>query len=102
MEVEMDALSERLIADFACLDPVYVDDMAGVLNLGTNFQMLFHRWSPRSDREGGVGFEKIPALSLILPRTSILARNGLIASLLNMQAAPQSASITELRDVTHH
>lgn len=99
----MDALSERLMADFACLDPVYVDDMAGVINLGTNFQMLFHRWSPQSDREGGVAFEKIPALTLILPRTSILARSdGFIASLLKMQAAPESASITELRAGTHH
>jgi hypothetical protein len=41
---EVDA---QLIADFACLDPVYVDGIAGTLNLGETFATLYFRWTPR-------------------------------------------------------
>jgi hypothetical protein len=47
LEVTDDDVDGRLIADFACLDPVYVDGMAGVLNLGANFASLYFRWTPR-------------------------------------------------------
>jgi hypothetical protein len=40
------------MADFACLDPVYVDDAAGAVNLGTNVQLMFCRWA-REENECG-------------------------------------------------
>jgi hypothetical protein len=42
MAFEMD---ERLIADFACLDPTYVDGLARMINLGDNVGSLFLRRS---------------------------------------------------------
>jgi hypothetical protein len=81
-------IDERLFADFACLDPIYVDDMVGVLNLGANFNMLFYRWVPRAN-DGLITYDRSPALSLVLPRTSVLARDGVVASWLHGQPAPK-------------
>ena len=38
-------LTEKLIADFGCIEPVYVDGVAGLLNWGTNFATLYFRWT---------------------------------------------------------
>jgi hypothetical protein len=88
--------SERLLADFACLDPVYVNDAATALNLGTNCQLLLFRWQCVSHSAGE--FEKVPAVNLVFPRTSVLARSGIIASW--MQATPPK-NIAAPRAVTH-
>ena len=48
----IDEVDARLIGDFACLDPVYVDGIAGTLNLGETFATLYFRWTPRSDDNG--------------------------------------------------
>jgi hypothetical protein len=84
----MTTLDERLLADWSSIDPVYVDDMVGVLNLGTNFNMLFYRWIPTASN-GMISYEKSPVLSLILPRTSVLARDGVVASWLHGQPGPK-------------
>jgi hypothetical protein len=90
-ELKMLEIDDRLIADFACLDPTYVEDLGGVLNLGTTFAMLFHRWSPTSSST----FEKSAAVHLILPKTSILVRDGgFIASSLRLQQAPVPQGIS--------
>ena len=57
-------------------------------NLGANFNMLFYRWVPRAN-DGLITYDRSPALSLVLPRTSVLARDGVVASWLHGQPAPK-------------
>jgi hypothetical protein len=64
--------NDRLLADFACLDPIYVDGIARILNLGTNFQVLYFRWVPTQSKHGLTTMEKAPAASVIRPKTSIM------------------------------
>jgi len=91
--------NERLLADFACLDPIYVEDAAGVVNLGTNFQLLFYRWQRVANYGDQRDYERTAAVNLILPRTSVLARSGIIASWL--QASTPPTNIATPRAVTH-
>ena len=61
----MSDFTERLIADFACLDPVYVDGIfaEGVMNLGANFATPYFRWTPTGRAGNGVvSMERTPAL----------------------------------------
>ena len=67
----MDEMSDRLMADFACLDPVYVDGIAGLMNLGANFGTLYYRWKAVCSNRNGLVYEKQPALVIIRPKTSI-------------------------------
>jgi hypothetical protein len=92
-------MDERLMADFACLDPVYVDDAAGAVNLGTNVQLLFYRWARVSNNGNPNDYEKTAVVNLILPRTSILTRSGIIASWLHLSTPP--TNIATPRAVTH-
>lgn len=82
---------ERLMADFACLDPVYVDGIAGIVNLGTNFAQCFFRWQIVS----AGAYERVPAVYLIRPRSSIqcTAAGCAFWSALERQAAPQQTSV---------
>ena len=68
--MEMD---ERLMAEFACLDPVYVDGIAGLMNLGTNFSIQYFRWTPVGVEGGKVLYQKTAALRLVRPRASLIA-----------------------------
>jgi len=98
----MSDFTERLFADFACLDPVYVDGIfaEGVMNLGANFATPYFRWSPCGRAgNGAVSIERAPALFLIRPRSSLLPRSPL-AALLDRQPAPEHYA-TELRQLTH-
>lgn len=79
-------MDERLIADFACLDPIYTDGIAGYMNLGANFATLFFRWSPVRIEDGQIIFERAPALCLVRPRASITDRD--YAAILEGQRAP--------------
>jgi hypothetical protein len=63
--------NDRLLADFACIDPIYADGVAGVLNLGENFAMYFFRWVPSRSEHGIVTMEKVPAATIIRPKTSV-------------------------------
>ena len=87
----MSDLTERLIADFACLDPVYVDGIfeEGVMSFGTNFATPYFRWAPTGRASNGVvSMEKIPALFVIRPRSSLLPRSPL-AALVDRQPGPE-------------
>ena len=66
--MEMD---EKLIADFACIDPVYVDGVAGILNLGSNFGMMFYRLVPVYSDGFGIRLEQVPALYVVRPKASV-------------------------------
>ena len=67
----MDEMSDQLIADFACIDPVYVDGVAGLMNLGENFAALYFRWKMVGVGTHGKLFERQPALVLVRPTTSV-------------------------------
>jgi hypothetical protein len=47
------ALSDANLADYAAIDPIYIDGIAGVFNLGANFGTMFFRWAPTRS-EGGI------------------------------------------------
>ena len=65
--------NDRLVPDFACLEPTYIDRVAGILNLGSNYATLFFRWIPVRDSETGViKYERSPALYVVQPRSSML------------------------------
>jgi hypothetical protein len=72
MAFEMDA---KLIGDFACLDPVYVDGIAGVTNLGTNFGTVFFRYVPVKSENGGMFYERTPVLYVVSPRSSLVCNS---------------------------
>jgi hypothetical protein len=98
----MSDFTERLIADFACLDPVYVDGIfaEGVMNLGANFATPYFRWAPRGRGDNGdVSMERTPALFLIRPRSSLLPHSPL-AALIDRQPGPVHYA-SELRVLAH-
>ena len=65
----MDRLTGDEIAAFNCIDPIYVDGIAGMMSLGTNFAVLYFRWSMTPSG----GHEKMPALKIVRPVNSIIA-----------------------------
>jgi hypothetical protein len=69
-------LDERLPVDSACLDPVYVDDCPLVLSLGANANLLFVRRVPTKTQNGLIAFERVPAISLVMPWSATLFRNA--------------------------
>jgi hypothetical protein len=94
--------NERLIADFGCLDPIYVDGIfaEGVMSLGANFATPYFRWAPTGlAGNGGVSMERTPALFLIRPRSSLLPCSPL-AALVDRQPGP-SHYASELRLLAH-
>ena len=62
-------LTDDEIAAFNCLEPTYVDGIAGLVNLGTNFAVLYFRWAMTANG----GHEKMPALKIVRPVASIIA-----------------------------
>jgi hypothetical protein len=68
--------TETLLADYAALDPVYVDGIAGVFNLGPNFSAMFFRWQPVRAENGVITYERAPAMVLIQPRAALLCGKG--------------------------
>jgi hypothetical protein len=90
----MSGFDERVIADFACLDPVYVDGVVteGVVNLGTNFATPFFRWTPIV-RDGRTTFEKTAALYVVRPIASLDPRDP-PALLLQGQRPPTDATLS--------
>lgn len=69
---DMPLIDEQLIAEFACLDPVYVQGIAGAINLGDTFATFYFRLAPKYTDNGVVVTERIPALYLIRPQSSIV------------------------------
>lgn len=66
-----ETMDERLMADFACLDPIYVDGTAGAMNLGETFATLYFRWVAVRSTDGGMTYERAPALYLVRPKSVI-------------------------------
>jgi hypothetical protein len=66
---------ERLLANFAYLDHVYVGDAAGVGNLGANAQRFFIDGNVSEAMARRATMKRCP----LFPRTSVLARSGIIA-----------------------
>lgn len=64
-----DLLSERLRAEFAAIEPIYLDGIAAFIPLGTNFATYYFRWVP-SQKDGG-SVCRVPALVTVRPRSSI-------------------------------
>jgi hypothetical protein len=82
---------DHLTADFACLDPIYVDGIAGVLNLGSNFSTLFFRWAPKQSEGGIITFEKVPAMLIVQPRSTLICGRGCaMTAMLQAQQPPSS------------
>jgi hypothetical protein len=77
---ELKMIDERMITDFACLDAVYVDDCAIAINLGHTVNLLFYRNMPLF-RDGVLGFEHTPALSLVLPWSSAFCKSPQLIAL---------------------
>ena len=65
-------LSDAAFADYAAIEPMYVDGVAGVFNLGANFGTMFFRWTPVRSEDGPVMFERSPGLVLVQPRSALL------------------------------
>ena len=72
----MSDYEDRLLADFACLDPVYVDGIftEGVTNLGANFITPYFRWMP-INTENGVRDARKSSLALSRVGRDFLARS---------------------------
>ena len=81
-------MEDRLINDFACIDPIYVDGLftEGVVSLGTNFATPYFRYTPTM-RDGSLILERTPALYVIRPIASLDPRD-LLAMLLKRQQTP--------------
>lgn len=86
----MEILSDRLMADFACLEPIYVDGIAGVLNLGANFATLFFRWIPVSSANGIINYERTPAMNIVRPVASRVCKSCVYGWALDAQRAPEA------------
>lgn len=81
-----DLLSERLRAEFGEMQPIYIDGVAGLLNLGDNFATYYFRWVA-SIQSGAVCRQ--PALVLIRPRKSMLCRKDcMVERTLDCQKRP--------------
>jgi hypothetical protein len=72
LAVMIDTLSDAHLADYAAIEPMYVDGVAGVFNLGANFGTMFFRWTPVRSEDGPVMFERSPAFVLVQPRSALL------------------------------
>ena len=49
-------IDDRMISDFSAIEPVYIDDCGGALNLGANLNLLFFRYAPIKERERAACF----------------------------------------------
>jgi hypothetical protein len=64
-------VSDELLAEFAALDPVYVDGAVGLVDLGENFSTLMFRWVPVTSANGVLLYERQPAMVLVRPKSSL-------------------------------
>jgi hypothetical protein len=71
-----------------------------VTNLGTNFTTPFFRWVPTTNENGVMVLERVAALLVVRPRSSLLPRSPL-AALLDRQAAPQLHA-SEIKQLAHN
>jgi hypothetical protein len=82
-------LLDATFADYAAIEPMYVDGVAGVFNLGANFGTMFFRWTTVRSEDGPVMFERSPAFVLVQPRSALLCGKGCrLNAVLDAQGAP--------------
>lgn len=65
-------IDDSLISSFSSIDPIYVDGVCGFLNLGENFAQVYYRWQPICAEGCGFRYEKVPTVSIVRPKSSIL------------------------------
>ena len=76
---------ERLMAEFACLDPVYVDGIARMTNLGATFSTFYWRWRPTEH-----GCEKAPAMVVVRPWSGMLCMTCPMLLAVRRERAPMA------------
>lgn len=82
-------IDDRMISDFSAIEPVYIDDCGGALNLGANLNLLFFRYAPIKRESGQLVFERAPCLSLIIPwRSALCQRPELFLSASSLYPPP--------------
>ena len=90
-------MSEKLLADFACLEPIYVDGIEKLLNFGTSFGILYYRWVAVRSEGGQTIYEKTPALHIRRPRSSLIAcRSCDFAKMIDQAGNPTDSRATGL------
>lgn len=87
----MDGLDDRLMADIACLDPIYADGVLGLVNLGTTFMEVFYRWRPLR-AEGGVLIQERTASHVIVRPLASVTAGGSYHRILSAQTEPALAA----------
>ena len=81
---------DRTLAEFSALDPVYVDGIAGVFNLGQNYSSVFFRWAPVRSDGGIITYEKVPVMVLVQPRAGTICGKGCrLTAILDAQHPPE-------------
>lgn len=79
---------ERTLAAIACIEPIHVDGMIGVIDLGETFLTCFYRLRAVKFDAGQMVYEREPVLSLVRPRHSLVP-GTLMARILSRCAALQ-------------
>lgn len=78
----------KFFEDLPFIEPVHVDGVLGVFNMGTDFMTCYFRWRPALLASGQIGTEKVLAHVIVRPMTSILYRDGPMAKQLAGQRLP--------------
>jgi hypothetical protein len=89
----LEPLTEQMLAEISCLEPVYVDGIMGFINLGATFLIAFFRWKATRGENGLWRYERVPALVTVQPKSAILSPTGVTATALAMQPAPAEAAL---------
>jgi hypothetical protein len=86
-------LSDAAIADYAAIEPMYVDGVAGVFNLGANFGTMYFRWVPVRGDGGGITYERSPAFVMVQPRAPLLCGKACrLNAILDAQGLPAASA----------
>ena len=72
----MEMMSERLISEFACMEPIYADGVAGILNLGQNAAVYLFRYGYSAETRT---ICRVPAVVLIRPQASLCDLKRMLA-----------------------
>jgi hypothetical protein len=86
-------LSDTVFADYAAIDPIYVDGVAGVFNLGANFGTMFFRWVPVRAEGGAMTYERSPTIVMVQPRATLLCGKACrVNAILDAQGLPAAST----------
>ena len=79
---------EQVLTDIACVDPISVHGILGLVNLGETFLTCYYRWRPVKNECGLIVREKAVAHVIERPRSSVLP-NGSFDRWLSSQSVRQ-------------